>query len=73
MASTAQVTDKDTREITTEEGEAETAQYITGFALYVVAAVITMAGFLLMLDSTVLVTVGSILHLHGLFCPLIRY
>lgn len=37
---------------------AAAAQYITGFALYIVAAVITMAGFLLLLDSTVLATVS---------------
>lgn len=56
MASTAQVTDKDSGAIATADDDAEIAQYITGFALYIVAAVITMVGFLLMLDSTVLAT-----------------
>lgn len=58
MASTAQIIDdKDTGEIRNGDDETEVAQYITGFALYFVAAVITMAGFLLLLDSTVLATV----------------
>lgn len=73
MASTAQVTDKDSGAIATADDDAEIAQYITGFALYIVAAVITMVGFLLMLDSTVLATVSSNPHLQAPFCPLTRY
>lgn len=73
MASTAQVTDKDTKGITAGDDEAEIAQYLTGFALYFVATVITMAGFLLMLDSTVLVTVSAIPRSRTLFCPLTGY
>lgn len=73
MASTAQVTEKDSGAIATADDDAEVAQYITGFALYIVAAVITMVGFLLMLDSTVLATVSSNPHLQTPFCPLTRY
>lgn len=63
MASAAQVSNQDTQGNTTSDDEAEIGQYLTGFALYLVASVITMAGFLLMLDSTVLVTV-SIQYRH---------
>lgn len=73
MASMAQVTDKDSGAIVIGDDDAEIAQYITGFALYIVAAVITMVGFLLMLDSTVLATVSSNPHLQALVCPLTTY
>jgi hypothetical protein len=59
VASPPQVTDKDTEETTIEHDNAETDQYITGFALKAVVAGLTMAVFLLMLDSTILVTVSQ--------------
>lgn len=58
MDSTAQINDKNPEGGTTQDKEVEAAQYVTGVALYSVLTGLTMAAFLLMLDSTIVVTVS---------------
>ena len=62
VASTTPVTQKPPEEKTTQDDEAEHATYVTGIALYAVLTGLTMAAFLLMLDSTIVVTVSCILE-----------
>lgn len=62
VASTTPITEKRPEEKVTQDDEAEDATYITGIALYGVLTGLTMAAFLLMLDTTIVVTVSRALN-----------
>lgn len=55
-STTPPITEKPSEENVTQDDEAEDATYITGIALYAVLTGLTMAAFVLMLDTTIVVT-----------------
>lgn len=55
---TSQPTREENEEATINSDEDDGVQYVAGFALYALVAGLTMASFLLMIDSTILVTVS---------------
>lgn len=57
-STTPPITEKPSEENVTQDDEAEDATYITGIALYAVLTGLTMAAFVLMLDTTIVVTVS---------------
>lgn len=48
---------------------ADNGQYLSGIPLFTLLAGLSMAAFLLMIDSTVLVTVGALRYLHLYIIP----